>query len=787
MRSKSILVLLSMLFAAGYARAGTWTTLNMPGLNNLSSLSLTGIGDSKIVGSYTYNSDYQCYHGLLYNMLTGAWNTIDKPGAGALGTEIRDIDSDNIVGSYYDTRWHGFIYNLTTQNWTTIDVPGNSSMQPYGIDGDNVVGYYWDGSIWHGFIYSMTTGIYTTLDGLGPHTYIRGISGEKIVGYYNVGGWHGFIYDMTTQTWSTLDAPGASDTIVKGIDGDDIVGHYNGSRSFLYNIATQTWASIYTEEDSDNIFPNNIDSDNVIFDIGQYGSVYTISGPPPVASLKLLEVDGDILEKPMVGGNIIFDASGSYDPDGEILNYEWNFGDGTTPAPLTNPKYPHLYESPGKYTVTLTVTDNDGLTGSTSKELDLSLEKGDILVCRDDMSFVPGKEWTHAGMYIGNEQVVEAVRGRGVIISPLSEWSWTGHQGKYKTYVRALRVKTDDSMGEKAVNFAVGKKGQPFSASKIFLQVLCLTKKQVDSDSWYCSELVWAAYQHASNGAIDLDQNRNGNAVAPDEIDDDNEVEIIGEHKEEKPETIWCWDRLWGGVAYSPVDLKITDPHGLVLNKQGSQIPEAVYQELDIDGDGALDDFFAIPEPKEGDYLIHLIPEPSASPTDTYSLEVAANGVVVTLAEDVQVNNIPAQPYIVRSTESEITHVIRVTIDFDPDTLNLKSKGEWITVYVELPVGHGYAVGDIDVESILLEGLLEVQHSDVQGDVLMVKFDRQDVIAYIELVLEIELPADVTLMVTGELTDGTPFEGSDTIRVIDEGKNKESKGMNKKSKGKNKK
>jgi hypothetical protein len=113
---------------------------------------------------------------------------------------------------------------------------------------------------------------------------------------------------------------------------------------------------------------------------------------------------------------------------------------------------------------------------------------------------------------------------------------------------------------------------------------------------------------------------------------------------------------------------------------------------------------------------------------------------------------------------------VEAAIDINPDTLNLRSKGKWITCYIEWP--EEYDVADIDVGSILLEGLLEVQHSDVQDDVLMVEFDRQDVIAYIELVLGIEPPADVTLMVTGELNDGTPFEGSDTIRVIDEGEKK---------------
>ena len=122
------------------------------------------------------------------------------------------------------------------------------------------------------------------------------------------------------------------------------------------------------------------------------------------------------------------------------------------------------------------------------------------------------------------------------------------------------------------------------------------------------------------------------------------------------------------------------------------------------------------------------------------------------------------------STESALVRqpaTIEATIDIDPDTLNLKSKGKWITCYIELP--EGYDVGDIDVTSILLEGLFEVQHSDVQDDVLMVKFDRQNLIFYLESILGIEPPADVSLILTGELTDGTPFQGSDTIKVIDKG------------------
>ena len=56
---------------------------------------------------------------------------------------------------------------------------------------------------------------------------------------------------------------------------------------------------------------------------------------------------------------VLFDTSGIYDPDGEIVSYQWDFGDGTT-AVGENPV--HTYDSAGTYTVTLTVTDDTGLT-----------------------------------------------------------------------------------------------------------------------------------------------------------------------------------------------------------------------------------------------------------------------------------------------------------------------------------------------------------------------------------------------------------------------------------------
>ena len=57
------------------------------------------------------------------------------------------------------------------------------------------------------------------------------------------------------------------------------------------------------------------------------------------------------------------DGSSSHDPDGSVANWSWNYGDGTSGVGSTAS---HSYATGGTYTVTLTVTDNGGLTNTTS-------------------------------------------------------------------------------------------------------------------------------------------------------------------------------------------------------------------------------------------------------------------------------------------------------------------------------------------------------------------------------------------------------------------------------------
>ena len=59
-----------------------------------------------------------------------------------------------------------------------------------------------------------------------------------------------------------------------------------------------------------------------------------------------------------VGLSCSFDGTGSFDSDGSVVSYSWNFGDGSPVQTGSTPN--HVFPSANSYPVTLTVTDNDG-------------------------------------------------------------------------------------------------------------------------------------------------------------------------------------------------------------------------------------------------------------------------------------------------------------------------------------------------------------------------------------------------------------------------------------------
>jgi len=118
---------------------------------------------------------------------------------------------------------------------------------------------------------------------------------------------------------------------------------------------------------------------------------------------------------------------------------------------------------------------------------------------------------------------------------------------------------------------------------------------------------------------------------------------------------------------------------------------------------------------------------------------------------------------------------VNTTVDIDPNTLNLKSKGKWITVYIEFP--EGCDVNNIDLNTIelkkemdFIKGISESGPSGV-GDYdydnipdLMVKFDRSSVIGYLKNTNHTS--GNITFSVVGKVNNKI-FVGTDIIRIYD--------------------
>jgi hypothetical protein len=119
---------------------------------------------------------------------------------------------------------------------------------------------------------------------------------------------------------------------------------------------------------------------------------------------------------------------------------------------------------------------------------------------------------------------------------------------------------------------------------------------------------------------------------------------------------------------------------------------------------------------------------------------------------------IPYQSMYLRHYPISIGPPVQVGFVLDPQTLNLDSKGRWVTAYLTFP--DGYGPEDVNIDSVLLQNKLKVEKHDIDGDTLILKFNRK------ELQKLLEPGEEVVIEITGNFNDGLAFYGTTVIRVI---------------------
>lgn len=106
---------------------------------------------------------------------------------------------------------------------------------------------------------------------------------------------------------------------------------------------------------------NDAEGDNQWQHADNFGTVTLVGGPG--AAIANAAFTRSPSGRAVIGEMIAFDASTSTAP-GNITSYEWDFGDGNT---ATGSTVEHAYDAEGVFTVTLTVTDDGGATGTATK------------------------------------------------------------------------------------------------------------------------------------------------------------------------------------------------------------------------------------------------------------------------------------------------------------------------------------------------------------------------------------------------------------------------------------
>lgn len=217
-------------------------------------------GILRVVGSYKTSTSSGYDLGYLYDGATASKIiTLQYPsesGATTLNTIPHSTFGNQVVGNY-DTdlaTGRAFLYNISTGTYTTINKPGAISTTAYGVWGNLIAGGYTDagvGGLTQGYIYNQTTGVYTTYNAPGAvFTHFEGISGGGRAGTYNlVADWldingvaHAGVLHIGadgSQTWIAISPSGSSVVSANSAYQGEVIGVYTNASNIVQGYSVQ--------------------------------------------------------------------------------------------------------------------------------------------------------------------------------------------------------------------------------------------------------------------------------------------------------------------------------------------------------------------------------------------------------------------------------------------------------------------------------------------------------------------------------------------------------------------
>ena len=236
--------------------------------------------------------------------------------------------------------------------------------------------------------------------------------------------------------------PDGNITVYEWDFGDESEHSFEANPSHVYTLQGNYTVTL-TVTDDDNV----TDTDTTWCDIAPRPPVPDANGP----------------YAGITGDTISFSSAGSYDIDGDIVEYRWSLGDGSGVFMEENPS--HVYTEVGNFTVTLTVEDNEGLTGTATTYCFIELPpnvppEADISAPAEGTAESP-VTFSSSGSVDTDGEIVEYVWDFGDGSPVSNEADPTHTYAEEGTYTVTLTV-TDDREGTDTATFTVTVEPKPF-------------------------------------------------------------------------------------------------------------------------------------------------------------------------------------------------------------------------------------------------------------------------------------------------------------------------------------